>query len=108
MDKIAAYENSLMQYAQQQLTKVKSLTLYGNEARQGVIAFNLGKHHAYDVGTFLDNYGIAIRTGHHCAMPIMDYYQVPAMCRASLGLYNNKADIDALVNALLRIEKLLG
>ncbi|MGX8895192.1 aminotransferase class V-fold PLP-dependent enzyme, partial [Enterobacter cloacae] len=51
MDKIAAYENSLMQYAQQQLTKVKSLTLYGNEARQGVIAFNLGKHHAYDVGT---------------------------------------------------------
>ncbi|MEQ4923578.1 cysteine desulfurase SufS [Proteus hauseri] len=108
MEAIAEHENSLMQYAQAQLTKIKSLVLYGNESRQGVIAFNLGKHHAYDVGTFLDNYGIAIRTGHHCAMPIMDFYQVPAMCRASFGLYNSKEDIDALVNALLRVEMLLG
>lgn len=108
MDTIAQYEHHLMQYAQTQLAKIKSLIFYGNEMRQGVIAFNLGKHHAYDVGAFLDNYGIAIRTGHHCAMPIMDFYQVPAMCRASLGLYNNKDDIDALVNALLRIEMLLG
>ena len=108
MNNIAEYENSIMKYAQEQLQKVKSLTLYGNDSRQGVIAFNLGKHHAYDVGAFLDNYGIAIRTGHHCAMPIMDYYQVPAMCRASLGLYTNKNDIDALVNALLRVEMLLG
>ena len=108
MNNIAEYENHIMKYAQKQLQKVKSLTLYGNDSRQGVIAFNLGKHHAYDVGAFLDNYGIAIRTGHHCAMPIMDYYQVPAMCRASLGLYTNKSDIDALVNALLRVEMLLG
>ncbi|WP_193014521.1 MULTISPECIES: cysteine desulfurase SufS [Gammaproteobacteria] len=108
MNNIAEYENSIMEYAQEQLQKVKSLTLYGNDSRQGVIAFNLGKHHAYDVGAFLDNYGIAIRTGHHCAMPIMDYYQVSAMCRASLGLYTNKNDIDALVNALLRVEMLLG
>ncbi len=108
MNNIAEYENRIMKYAQEQLQKVKSLTLYGNDLRQGVIAFNLGKHHAYDVGAFLDNYGIAIRTGHHCAMPIMDYYQVPAMCRASLGLYTNKNDIDALVNALLRVEMLLG
>ncbi|QAV24460.1 cysteine desulfurase SufS [Proteus hauseri] len=108
MNAIAEHENNLMQYAQEQLKKVKSLVLYGNENRQGVIAFNLGKHHAYDVGTFLDNYGIAIRTGHHCAMPIMDFYQVPAMCRASLGLYNSKEDIDTLVNALLRVEMLLG
>ncbi|WP_194294838.1 cysteine desulfurase SufS [Proteus faecis] len=108
MNNIAEYENHIMKYAQEQLQKVKSLTLYGNDSRQGVIAFNLGKHHAYDVGAFLDNYGIAIRTGHHCAMPIMDYYQVPAMCRASLGLYTNKSDIDALVNALLRVEMLLG
>lgn len=108
MNNIAEYENSIMKYAQEQLQKVKSLTLYGNDLRQGVIAFNLGKHHAYDVGAFLDNYGIAIRTGHHCAMPIMDYYQVPAMCRASIGLYTNKIDIDALVNALLRVEMLLG
>lgn len=108
MNNIAEYENHIMKYAQEQLQKVKSLTLYGNDSRQGVIAFNLGKHHAYDVGAFLDNYGIAIRTGHHCAMPIMDYYQFPAMCRASLGLYTNKNDIDALVNALLRVEMLLG
>ena len=64
------------------------LTLYGPQHRLGVIAFNLGKHHAYDVGSFLDNYGIAVRTGHHCAMPLMAFYQVPAMCRASLAMYN--------------------
>ena len=51
----------------------------------GVIAFNLGKHHAYDVGSFLDNYGIAVRTGHHCAMPLMAYYNVPAMCPGVAG-----------------------
>jgi selenocysteine lyase/cysteine desulfurase len=60
-----------------------------------VIAFNLGKHHAYDVGSFLDNYGVAVRTGHHCAMPLMAFYQVPAMCRASLAMYNTTEEVDA-------------
>lgn len=76
--------------------------------RLGVIAFNLGKHHAYDVGSFLDNYGIAVRTGHHCAMPLMAFYQVPAMCRASLAMYNTHEEVDRLVTGLQRIHRLLG
>lgn len=97
-----------MHYALAQLSQIKSLTLYGPTERAGVIAFNLGQHHAYDVGSFLDQYGIAIRTGHHCAMPLMAFYQVPSMCRASLALYNTREDVDRLVAGLQRIEKLLG
>lgn len=105
---IQQYEHSLMQYALAQLSQISSLTLYGPTERAGVIAFNLGPHHAYDVGSFLDQYGIAIRTGHHCAMPLMAFYHVPSMCRASLALYNTQAEIDRLVIGLQRIEKLLG
>ncbi|HHL2560085.1 TPA: cysteine desulfurase SufS [Yersinia enterocolitica] len=108
LEPIQQYEQSLMQYALEQLSQVTSLTLYGPTKRAGVIAFNLGQHHAYDVGSFLDQYGIAIRTGHHCAMPLMAFYQVPSMCRASLALYNTRAEVDRLVAGLLRIEKLLG
>ncbi len=75
---------------------------------KGVIAFNLGKHHAYDVGSFLDNYGIAVRTGHHCAMPLMAFYQVPAMCRASLAMYNTTEEVDRLVAGLQRIPRCWG
>lgn len=105
---IQQYEQSLMHYALAPLSQIKSLTLYGPTERAGVIAFNLGQHHAYDVGSFLDQYGIAIRTGHHCAMPLMAFYQVPSMCRASLALYNTREDVDRLVAGLQRIEKLLG
>ncbi|CNI23565.1 bifunctional cysteine desulfurase/selenocysteine lyase [Yersinia massiliensis] len=105
---IQQYEHTLMQYALAQLSQISSLTLYGPTDRSGVIAFNLGPHHAYDVGSFLDQYGIAIRTGHHCAMPLMAFYHVPSMCRASLALYNTHEDIDRLVVGLQRIEKLLG
>ncbi|EOI6870217.1 cysteine desulfurase SufS [Yersinia enterocolitica] len=108
LEQIHQYEQSLMQYALEQLSQIKSLTLYGPTKRAGVIAFNLGLHHAYDVGSFLDQYGIAIRTGHHCAMPLMAFYQVPSMCRASLALYNTREEVDRLVAGLLRIEKLLG
>ncbi|VAY02286.1 Cysteine desulfurase [Arsenophonus endosymbiont of Aleurodicus dispersus] len=105
---ISAHETSLMQYANQRLSTVKSLRFYGSDERQGVIALNLGDHHAYDVGSFLDNYGIAIRTGHHCALPLMNFYQVPAMCRVSLAVYTTKEEIDILVEKLQHIEKLLG
>ncbi len=73
-----------------------------------MIAFNLGKHHAYDVGSFLDNYGVAVRTGHHCAMPLMAFYQVPAMCRASLVMYNTTEEVDRLVAGLKRIHQSAG
>ena len=105
---IAAYEQRLMAYALSELASVPDLTLYGPENRKGVIAFNLGKHHAYDVGSFLDNYGVAVRTGHHCAMPLMAFYGVPAMCRASLVVYNTLEEVDRLVAGLKRIHRLLA
>ncbi|HIC4327911.1 TPA: cysteine desulfurase SufS [Salmonella enterica subsp. enterica serovar Schwarzengrund] len=108
LDKIGDYEQMLMRYALEQLAQVPDITLYGPAQRLGVIAFNLGKHHAYDVGSFLDNYGIAVRTGHHCAMPLMAWYGVPAMCRASLAMYNTHEEVDRLVVGLTRIHRLLG
>ncbi|EAQ7656164.1 cysteine desulfurase SufS [Salmonella enterica] len=107
LDKIGDYEQMLMRYALEQLAQVPDITLYGPAQRLGVIAFNLGKHHAYDVGSFLDNYGIAVRTGHHCAMPLMAWYGVPAMCRASLAMYNTHEEVDRLVAGLTRIHRLL-
>ncbi|WP_435945282.1 cysteine desulfurase SufS [Dryocola sp. BD586] len=108
LQEVGEYEHSLMRYAQQALQAVPDLTIYGPEHRLGVIAFNLGKHHAYDVGSFLDNYGIAVRTGHHCAMPLMEFYKVPAMCRASFAMYNTEEEVDRLVAGLQRIHRLLG
>ncbi|AHJ74135.1 cysteine desulfurase SufS [Kosakonia sacchari] len=108
LDAIGEYEQTLMHYALNALADVPDLTLYGPAQRKGVIAFNLGKHHAYDVGSFLDNYGVAVRTGHHCAMPLMAFYNVPAMCRASLVMYNTEEEVDRLVAGLKRIHQLLG
>ncbi|AMA64679.1 Cysteine desulfurase [Candidatus Arsenophonus lipoptenae] len=102
------HETTLMQYAIKRLSTVNTLRLYGPNERQGVIAFNLGNHHAYDIGSFLDNYAIAIRTGHHCALPLMKFYQVKAMCRISLALYTTKEEIDFLVEKLQYIENLLS
>lgn len=93
LNAIHDYEQSLMHYALKALSQVPTLKVYGPAHRAGVIAFNLGEHHAYDVGSFLDQYGIAIRTGHHCAMPLMAFYQVPSMCRASLALYNTREEV---------------
>lgn len=108
LDNIAQYEQSLMNYALSALKSVPELAIYGPDNRLGVIAFNLAKHHAYDVGSFLDNYGIAVRTGHHCAMPLMEFFQVPGMCRASFAMYNTREEVDRLVAGLVRIHRLLG
>ncbi|MBC3249334.1 bifunctional cysteine desulfurase/selenocysteine lyase [Serratia fonticola] len=108
LENIHDHEQSLMRYALDGLQQVPTLKIYGPAQRDGVIAFNLGEHHAYDVGSFLDQYGIAIRTGHHCAMPLMEFYQVPSMCRASLALYNTRQEVDRLVAGLQRIHSLLG
>lgn len=101
-------EQVLMRYALDKLSEVPDLHIYGPRERSGVIAFNLGQHHAYDVGSFLDRYGIAIRTGHHCAMPLMTHYGVPAMCRASFVVYNSEEEADRLAAGLTRIHRLLG
>jgi cysteine desulfurase / selenocysteine lyase len=108
LDTIHQRESMLMRYALDKLASVPDLTIYGPVERSGVVAFNLGKHHAFDVGSFLDQYGIAIRTGHHCAMPLMRHYAVPAMCRASFALYNSEEEADRLAAGLTRIHRLLG
>lgn len=108
LDVIYEREQALMRYALDKLASVPDLVIYGPQNRAGVIAFNLGKHHAYDVGSFLDQYGIAIRTGHHCAMPLMTHYGVPGMCRASFVLYNSEEEADRLAAGLTRIHRLLG
>lgn len=108
LDTIHQRETALMNYALDKLGTVPDIQIYGPQSRAGVIAFNLGKHHAYDVGSFLDQYGIAIRTGHHCAMPLMQHYNVPAMCRASFTFYNSEEEVDRLAAGLTRINRLLG
>lgn len=108
LDTIHQRESMLMRYALDKLASVPDLTIYGPVERSGVVAFNLGKHHAFDVGSFLDQYGIAIRTGHHCAMPLMRHYAVPAMCRAAFALYNSEEEADRLAAGLTRIHRLLG
>ncbi|MFD2177541.1 SufS family cysteine desulfurase [Veronia pacifica] len=104
---IQQHESALMSAAMQRLSEIPDITIYGPTHKSGVIAFNLGDLHPFDVGSFLDRYGVAIRTGHHCAMPLMHRYQVPAMCRASIAIYNNKEDIKALCEGLERIRALL-
>ena len=108
LDTIHQRESVLMNYALDKLSSVPDIQIYGPPTRTGVIAFNLGKHHAFDVGSFLDQYGIAIRTGHHCAMPLMRHYAVPAMCRASFTFYNSEEEVDRLAAGLTRIHRLLG
>jgi len=108
LDTIHQRETALMNYALDKLASVPDIRIYGPQSRAGVIAFNLGKHHAFDVGSFLDQYGIAIRTGHHCAMPLMHHYNVPAMCRASFTFYNSEEEVDRLAAVLTRIHRLLG
>ena len=108
LDKIGAWEDEMVRYAVDGLKEVNDIRIYGPKNRIGVIAFNLLKHNAYDVGTLLDQYGIAIRTGHHCAMPLIAYFKVPSMCRASLAMYTTREDIDRLVAGLVRVQCILG
>lgn len=107
MDKIHTHEKELTDYAMKRLADIPGIELYGQaEGKDAVVAFNLHGIHHLDVGTLLDQLGIAIRTGHHCAQPLMDHYRVTGMCRASFALYNQTDDIDALVDALQRIRKM--
>ena len=108
-DAIAAYENDLMDYATEQLLSIEGLKIYGTaENKTSVISFNVEGIHPYDIGTLLDKMGIAVRTGQHCAQPIMDYYQIPGTVRASFSFYNTKAEIDALVEGLKRAVQMLA
>ena len=97
-DTISAYENELLNYATKKLLKIEGLRIYGNSKNKtSVISFNIETLHPYDVGTILDKLGIAVRTGHHCAQPIMDFYKIPGTVRASFAFYNTFEEIDTLV-----------
>jgi cysteine desulfurase/selenocysteine lyase len=101
MDAIAAHERSVLQYATEKLQAIDGLRIIGT-ARQkaGVVSFTLGDIHPHDLGTIVDHYGVALRTGHHCTMPVMQFFGVPATARASFGLYNTAEEVDVLADAL--------
>lgn len=105
---VAAHEAHLLAYATEKLSAIEGLTIYGTTVNKApIVSFNVAGCDHYDIGMILDKMGIAIRTGHHCAQPVMERYGVNGMCRASFGLYNNTADIDALVSGVERAVRML-
>lgn len=108
MEQIAQHEQELIQYAMEQMASIPNLRFIGMpKHRSGVISFLIGNEHPYDVGMLLDKLGVAVRTGHHCAQPLVEYYNIPGTVRASFALYNNKEDIDQFVHALTRVANML-
>ncbi|EJF35552.1 cysteine desulfurase, SufS family [Capnocytophaga sp. oral taxon 335 str. F0486] len=111
MEAIATHEHKLLEYAIAKLQNIEGITLYGNDdlsKRTAVISFNLQNIHPYDVGVILDQFGIAVRTGHHCAQPIMDFYCIPGTVRASFAVYNTFEEIDTFVEAVKKAQKMLS
>ncbi|MEN9681219.1 MAG: SufS family cysteine desulfurase [Pseudomonadota bacterium] len=109
IDSIAAHEEALLAYATEEALKIPGLRIIGTAAEKGaILSFTLDRIHPHDIGTLLDQLGIAIRAGHHCAMPVMDFYQVPATARASFALYNTEADVDTLMGGLREVIRLFG
>ena len=108
-DNIAAYENELLQYATKKLLQIEGLKIYGtSEHKTSVISFNIGEIHPYDIGTIIDKLGVEVRTGHHCAQPIMDFYKIPGTVRASFSFYNTFEEVDVLYNALIKAKMMLS
>ena len=108
-DNIAKYEHELLEYATTELSAIDGLKIYGTaEQKTSVISFNIEGIHPYDIGTIIDKLGIAVRTGHHCAQPIMDYFKIPGTIRASFAFYNTKEEIDAMVEAVKKAKMMLS
>ncbi len=107
MDKIAAYENELTAYAMKRLKSIEGMRIFGEaEHKSGVISFLVGNIHHLDMGTLLDRLGIAVRTGHHCAQPLMIRLGIEGTVRASFGLYNTKEEVEALAAGIERVSKM--
>ena len=107
-DSIAAHEEKLLDYATQKLLEIEGLKVYGTGTEKtSVISFNIEGIHPYDMGTILDKMGIAVRTGHHCAQPIMDFYKIPGTVRASFAFYNTLDEVDKLVAAVKKAKMML-
>jgi cysteine desulfurase/selenocysteine lyase len=109
MENIAAYEHELLTYATEQALQINGLRIIGEAKDKGaILSFTLNHIHPHDIGTMLDSLGIAIRAGHHCAMPVMDFYNVPATARASFAMYNTKAEIDVLIKGIRDLIAMFG
>jgi cysteine desulfurase/selenocysteine lyase len=105
IERIAAYEHSLLEYATTALSKLEGLTIVGTSAHKAaVVSFTLKGIHPHDIGTILDVEGVAIRTGHHCAMPVMEFFNIPATARASFAFYNTREEVDRLITAVKRAQ----
>lgn len=108
-ENIATYEHELLLYGTKRLQEIDGLTIYGtSENKASVISFNIDGIHPYDIGTIIDKLGIAVRTGHHCAQPIMNFFNIPGTIRASFAFYNTKEEIDIFVEAVKKAQMMLS
>ena len=107
-DAIGIYEQELLVYGTQELLKIDGVRIYGTAYKTSVISFNVAEIHPYDIGSILDKLGIAVRTGHHCAQPIMEFYKIPGTVRASFAFYNTKEEIDVFIKGLQKTIMMLG
>ena len=109
IERIAAHETDLLDYATDQLNRMPGIRLIGTaEKKAAVLSFVVEGVHPHDVGSLLNDDGVAIRTGHHCAQPVMQRFKVPATCRASFAFYNTMAEVDALAASIGRVQKLFA
>ena len=106
LDRVAAWEHDLLEYATRRVGAIPGVRIFGNAPdKSSILSFVIESVHAHDVGTILDSEGVAVRTGHHCTMPVMERFEVPAMARASLAFYNTRADIDALAGGIEKVRE---
>ncbi|MCF8228280.1 MAG: cysteine desulfurase [Bacteroidales bacterium] len=109
IERLAAYEEELLEYATRKLKEIEDIRIIGNASRKtSLISFLIGDIHPYDAGTIIDKMGIAVRTGHHCAQPVLDFYRIPGTIRASMVFYNTFEEIDRLVEAIQQVKKMFG
>ena len=109
LDNVMAYENELLEYATQELAKIEGIRFIGEASKKAaVISFLVGDIHPYDMGMILDKLGIAVRTGHHCAQPVMDEFCIPGTIRASFAVYNTKEEVDRLVEGVKKAQQMLS
>ncbi|MBE8725019.1 aminotransferase class V-fold PLP-dependent enzyme [Flavobacterium hungaricum] len=108
-DKIHEYENELLEHATKRLSEIEGIRIYGNtKNKASVVSFNIDGIHPYDIGSIIDKLGIAVRTGHHCAQPIMNFFCIPGTIRASFSFYNTKEEIDLMVDAVKQAQTMLS
>jgi cysteine desulfurase/selenocysteine lyase len=109
LDNIEQHEADLLEYANEQVGRFPEIRVIGTaQDKAGVLSFVMGDVHPHDIGTILDSEGVAVRTGHHCAQPVMQRYGIPATVRASFGLYNTREDVDALVRGISKVKEVMG